>query len=74
MNKIKQWLADKKNEAKLRRKEMLHDQFDVAEVNGCLYLTHNGVAFKTIDSDTSAKEITVMIESSRAAAIKCEGL
>lgn len=74
MKIIKKWLSEYKEKSKNDRVNELFHQFKVAERNGCLWLTHNGVAFLKINvSDTSAN-IAGMLKTARDNAVEYEGL
>lgn len=68
MNIIKKWWKNyqAKNEQEIT--ESIKNEFKVVEKSGCLFLTHDGVAFEQIDSDTPANIIAEKLNIARETA------
>lgn len=64
-NFIKEWLVRRKRKDEQQRIRYLREEFDVEEKCGVIYLTHNGVAFERIDTDTSANDIAEKLNAAR---------
>lgn len=74
MKTIKELIERRKDKYRRQAEVNLKSEFKVKERGGILYLTHNDVAFKIIDTNASAADIAMALEEARAAAINFEGL
>lgn len=69
---IKKWLANRKKKQAMAKGDLIRQQFQVCESNGCIWITCNGVAVKSIQSSESAESITNSIEAMRNIAVQYE--
>lgn len=74
MKRIKQYIADKKEQNRLQNEAQLKAEFKVVERDGYLWLTHCGVAFKRIDLNTQAIDVAFMLNDARRYAVEFEKL
>ena len=74
METIKKFLSDKKEQNRRQYEESLKKDFDVAERNGSLYLTHCGVAFMKIESMSDADSVAKSLNVARSTAVEFSAL
>lgn len=64
---VREWRSRRSQKEWRNKLQMIHNTFQVEELNGILYLMCDGVPYKQIDSNASATEITVLLGESRNA-------
>lgn len=74
MKRIKQYIADKKEQNRLQNEAQLRAEFKVVERDGYLWLTHQGVAFMKFDEHTASDDIVGQLYESRGFAVEFEKL
>lgn len=74
MKRIKQYIADKKEQNGLQNEARLRAEFKVVERDGYLWLTHQGVAFSRIDLNVQAIDVAAMLNDARETAVNFERL
>lgn len=71
---IRNWIDKKKNKYRRQRDNDIRDEFKVVELDGKLWITHNGTAFAEIDSIQSADEVANRLLKARETAIRYDKL
>lgn len=74
MKKIKEYLANYKEQNRLQEEAKVKAEFRVQERGGFLWLTHNGVAFMMITSLSKAEDVTKELSKARECAVEFERL
>lgn len=72
MKKIRDFIEDRKNKARLQNEANLRSDFKVVERGGFLWLTHNGVAFMRVSNLAQAEEVTKELNKARECAVEFE--
>ena len=71
---IRRWIDRKKDSFRKQRDQDIREEFKVAELDGKLWITHNGTAFAEMDPSKSADEVTHMLLRARETAIRHDKL
>lgn len=70
MKTFQQMIKEKKEKWNAMAEERIKSEFRVVERDGTIYLTHNDVAFMSIDDNATAKVIAQKLEVVRNTAVK----
>lgn len=71
---IRRWIDRKKDSFRRQRDNDIREEFKVVELDGKLWITHNGVAFEEMDPSKSADEVTHLLLKARETAIRYDKL
>lgn len=74
MKMIDNFINNRKEEYRKRRDEAIRESFDITERGGCMWLTHNGVAFMKVASLANAADIAKTLNDARDCALEFERL
>ena len=73
-NILRNWLDHKKEGFRKQRDHDIREEFKVVELDGKLWITHNGCAFAEMDPKQSADDVTHHLFKARETAIRYDKL